>query len=271
VVEFAREFAVGANAAGGRFNLVKRYEFKPHEYMFELTILLDGGHSVSGFNFHYPYGVADIIGFRVACSPSSDPGDTILAAFNSLTANGSSTTKLTLTFGSDIAGLTASDITLTANGTGAVKGALTKTGTGIYELTVSGITSVGLVTVGVAKAGYVNTPGSRQVMVYSTGSANIKVTFSNLPSDETFNGFSGGSSELSWKLNTPLTISVPTGSFAEYSWYLDNHIISGAASNTLTMTARDFEIGSRTITLKVKTSGDKYYSKTVNFTVISGL
>ncbi|GHV93872.1 membrane protein insertase YidC [Spirochaetia bacterium] len=58
-VEFYRDFIIpgnSANAAGnggepGRFRLTKRYDFKPREYMFELTITLDGGYSVQGFNF----------------------------------------------------------------------------------------------------------------------------------------------------------------------------------------------------------------------------
>ena len=48
IVEFAQDFGT---ADGGQFTLTKRYEFKPNEYMFELTIVLDGGHSVNSFNF----------------------------------------------------------------------------------------------------------------------------------------------------------------------------------------------------------------------------
>ncbi|MDR0289971.1 MAG: membrane protein insertase YidC, partial [Treponema sp.] len=54
-VEFYRDFLVpnSRSVSGGnaRFRLVKRYDFKPEEYMFELTISLDGGHDVPGFNF----------------------------------------------------------------------------------------------------------------------------------------------------------------------------------------------------------------------------
>jgi YidC/Oxa1 family membrane protein insertase len=49
VVEFAREFS--HPGGGGRFILLKKYEFKPDEYMFELTITLNGGPGVSGYNF----------------------------------------------------------------------------------------------------------------------------------------------------------------------------------------------------------------------------
>jgi hypothetical protein len=90
-------------------------------------------------------------------------------SFTSLTANGSSaelTTKLTLTFDKDITGLAVADITLNAGSTGAVKGALNKTGTGIYDLTVSNITAGGTVSVSVAKSGYVITGGPKNIAVY---------------------------------------------------------------------------------------------------------
>jgi YidC/Oxa1 family membrane protein insertase len=51
-VEFYRDFSM-PSAAGtdGKFRLIKRYDFKPRDYMFELTVTLDGGFSVQGFNF----------------------------------------------------------------------------------------------------------------------------------------------------------------------------------------------------------------------------
>jgi YidC/Oxa1 family membrane protein insertase len=48
-VEFYRDFLIPNGE--GRFRLTKRYDFKPNDYMFELTISLDGGHSVPSFNF----------------------------------------------------------------------------------------------------------------------------------------------------------------------------------------------------------------------------
>ncbi|GHV74191.1 membrane protein insertase YidC [Spirochaetia bacterium] len=41
IVEFSRDFAV--SGTGGRVKLTKRYDFRPDEYMFELTVTLDGG------------------------------------------------------------------------------------------------------------------------------------------------------------------------------------------------------------------------------------
>ena len=48
-VEFFRDFT--APGTGETFRLTKRYDFKRNDYMFELTITLDGGYSVSNFNF----------------------------------------------------------------------------------------------------------------------------------------------------------------------------------------------------------------------------
>jgi len=85
--------------------------------------------------------------------------------FTSLTANGTggsvSTTVLTLTFSADVTGLASTDITVI----GATKGSLTRTGTGVYNLSISSIT-VGdgaELTVGVSKVGYVFTPSDQTV------------------------------------------------------------------------------------------------------------
>jgi len=48
IVEFSRDFL---NPSGGSFTLTKRYEFKPGEYMFELTVSLNGGNSTDSYNF----------------------------------------------------------------------------------------------------------------------------------------------------------------------------------------------------------------------------
>jgi YidC/Oxa1 family membrane protein insertase len=57
-VEFYRDFIIPAgtfagvpSGSDGKFRLIKRYDFKPNDYMFELTVTMDGGFSVSGFNF----------------------------------------------------------------------------------------------------------------------------------------------------------------------------------------------------------------------------
>jgi len=52
-VEFYRDFLSPAALPGmdGRFKLIKRYDFIPNEYMFRVTVTLDGGFDVSGFNF----------------------------------------------------------------------------------------------------------------------------------------------------------------------------------------------------------------------------
>jgi YidC/Oxa1 family membrane protein insertase len=54
IVEFYRYFtAPNANyGTDGRYRLSKRYEFKPNDFMFELTVTFDGGFSVPSFNFN---------------------------------------------------------------------------------------------------------------------------------------------------------------------------------------------------------------------------
>ncbi|MDR0562965.1 MAG: membrane protein insertase YidC [Spirochaetaceae bacterium] len=68
-VEFYRDFTM---PEGGTFRLTKRYDFKPNEYMFELTLTLDGGHSVSAFNFS---GVAYTLGFGPQIGPKFEKLD----------------------------------------------------------------------------------------------------------------------------------------------------------------------------------------------------
>jgi YidC/Oxa1 family membrane protein insertase len=47
-VTFWQDFVL---PGGGQFRLRKRYTLRPSEYMFELAVTLDGGHSVQGFSF----------------------------------------------------------------------------------------------------------------------------------------------------------------------------------------------------------------------------
>ena len=46
-VEFYNDFTTHA----GTYRLTKRYDFKPNDYMFELTVTLDGGYSMQSFDF----------------------------------------------------------------------------------------------------------------------------------------------------------------------------------------------------------------------------
>jgi len=118
---------------------------------------------------------------------NSSPSTNIAATFTNLMANGSATdttTRLTLTFDKDIAGLSAADITLTAGSTRAVKGSLTRTGIGVYDLAIGGITAGGSVMVSVAKSGYNITDGSKTVTVYYyVSSTAITAAFTGLTAD----------------------------------------------------------------------------------------
>jgi hypothetical protein len=122
------------------------------------------------------------------CPEREDPGTGgIAAAFTGLTADGSAsatTGKLTLAFDKDIDGLTAADVTLNAESTGASKGALSRTGAGTYELALSGITSGGSVTVSVAKTGYDMSGGSTTGTVHHYAApVDIAVAFTGLTAD----------------------------------------------------------------------------------------
>jgi hypothetical protein len=105
--------------------------------------------------------------------------------FISLTADGgglANTTKLTLTLSQDIEGLGTADISLAPGSTGAVKDTLSKqAATGVYELTLTGITLAGNVTVTLSKSGYAFTPASREAQINYTPP--IPVNFTGLDAD----------------------------------------------------------------------------------------
>jgi YidC/Oxa1 family membrane protein insertase len=75
IVEFYRDFALSADGAGGslrstgspgQFRLTKRYEFRPGEYMFELTVSLDIRGQAPALNFS---GAAYTLGFGPQFGP----------------------------------------------------------------------------------------------------------------------------------------------------------------------------------------------------------
>jgi YidC/Oxa1 family membrane protein insertase len=68
-VEFYRDFSA---PGGGRFRLSKRYLFKPADYMFELTVSLDGGRDMQNFNFG---GAAYTLGFGPQIGPKFEKLD----------------------------------------------------------------------------------------------------------------------------------------------------------------------------------------------------
>ena len=106
------------------------------------------------------------------CDNPEDPGNQLVtAAFIGLSANGSeaeTTTALTLSFDRDIDGLTVYDINLGYSSSvgSLVRGDLTRTAFGLYELAVSGIRASGQIDVMVSKDGYNISPGYLDVWVY---------------------------------------------------------------------------------------------------------
>jgi YidC/Oxa1 family membrane protein insertase len=69
IVEFSRDFF---SASSGNFTLVKRYEFKPGEYMFELTVGLNGASPSASFNFR---GAAYTLAFGPQIGPEFEKLD----------------------------------------------------------------------------------------------------------------------------------------------------------------------------------------------------
>jgi hypothetical protein len=111
----------------------------------------------------------DITFYKKGEAPVPPVIDDFEVEFTYLSADSYSSqpTKLTLFFDKDIDGLGTDDITFDSGTTGAIKGTLTRISTGRYELTISGITAEGSITVSVSKDGYTITGGSRQVYFYN--------------------------------------------------------------------------------------------------------
>ena len=76
----------------------------------------------------------------------------------------------------------------------------------------------------------------------------------------------------SWKNSETLRITVEVP-FATYEWYVDGTIRQGETGDSITLSARDFAVGTHTVTLKVTTASGAPgtpgapYTKTLTFTV----
>ncbi|GHT73765.1 hypothetical protein FACS1894124_2640 [Spirochaetia bacterium] len=178
-----------------------------------------------------------------------------VAAFTDLAADGSATattTKLTLTFDKAITGLEKDDITLTAGTTGAIPGELTSTGTGVYELAVSGITASGTVTVAVSKPGYEITPSSLDVAVTRTGAMNITLDIVDGGGGLTLTGaapFTVYKTGLADGSPTGATVSVSTPGYT-YTWYVDG--VNKGTGNSITINAKDYDFDKHQLVLAAK-------------------
>jgi hypothetical protein len=195
------------------------------------------------------------------------------AAFTGLTANGSATettTKLTLTFDKDITGLDTDDITLSGN-TGAVKGELSKTETGIYELTVTGITVSGQVDVTVKKDGYAisGNPQTTQVYYATLGILNLDITFSQIIDSAPV--IDSGIVLYRVSNGGPTTAKLKVEDFEQYtnvSWRVNNTNVTGTGASFI-LDAANSEynlIGVHFVTLMVRKDGVPY-NKTVSFRI----
>jgi len=83
------------------------------------------------------------------------------------------------------------------------------------------------------------------------------------PKDETITLSEGNT--LSWMNNETLHITV-VETFASYEWYVDGTKINGEDDNNITLYARNYSLGTHTVTLKV-TKGGIPYTKSLIFAV----
>ncbi|MDR2094762.1 MAG: fibronectin type III domain-containing protein [Treponema sp.] len=174
----------------------------------------------------------------------------IPVSFTGAEANGSSsvmTTKLNLSFDQDIEDLSAGDITLMPNNTGAVKGALAKIGIGVYELAVSGISAGGSVTVAAAKNGYTITPSGKEATLYfvppavPTGAAtavlsasSIRVSWSAVPgaaSYEIYYQKGSTSASMNYAGTSPSASYTHTGLSPETTYYYSIKAVNSAGAS----------------------------------------
>ncbi|MCL2129391.1 MAG: hypothetical protein FWH35_03455 [Treponema sp.] len=194
------------------------------------------------------------------------------AGFISLDADGSAiatTTKLTLTFDMDIDGLEAKDITLSSGSTGATKGTLTRTGSGEYELELSGITKYGEITASVSKSGYNFTPAGRNVYIYfyPSTAGNIAITFAQI-TDEAPVFITPITIYRSGK-NGPTTATITVVNPSQYSkitWSINGITGQGTSFILDSSTGNYNSIGQHLLGLEV-IKGGKPYNKNISFIV----
>ena len=127
---------------------------------------------MSGFKrFFVPLLVVGLAFGLMGCPNGNDNVSAdVNVAFLNAVADGSATTgttALTLTFGQAISGLSANDFTF-SGATGARPGVLSGNGPN-YNLTITGVTQGGTLTVAVSRPGYVITGSPRQVTIFHVG------------------------------------------------------------------------------------------------------
>jgi hypothetical protein len=107
------------------------------------------------------------------------------------------------------------------------------------------------------------------ITVTKAGSGTVTVTFTPALTDEAQDLDIDPDSNISWKDNTAISLSV-SGSWVSYQWFVDGVALPGETSSTLAKHAQDFSLARHSISVRVLKDGN-YYSKTVSFTVGSGL
>jgi hypothetical protein len=214
-------------------------------------------------------------GYNISGWPKSVAVHVIEAAFNNLTADGSSiadTTKLTLTFTKTISGLSPGDISL--SGISVTKGSITDKSGGVYELAVSGIAASGNVTASVSRPGYTIAPASKTVPVTKAthggaSEGSITVNFWVNESDGAIMATSpSGSITLSNSSGglQSFTATV-SGSYSNVLWFVDGWPVSGnpGTGQSIAIKRNDYPAGSHTLGVQVYKDSVPY-STEISFT-----
>ena len=198
------------------------------------------------------------------------PAKPVTVSFYDLGADGSAsdtTTKLTLTFDKDISGLSASDITLNAGSTGASKGSLAKTGTGVYELGVSGISAAGQVSVRVSKSGFIISPASLDVDVIYNDSPTraFSITFAQIidAAPSIPSGITIYRSSRKTPTSAVLSVEYPEN-YNSIIWHINGTSVKGISLRVHSMHYEYYSVGQHFLTLEVVRNGIPY-TKRVTF------
>jgi chitodextrinase len=113
-----------------------------------------------------------------------------------------------------------------------------------------------------------NTSEAATASVTPHAAAQVTVTFTALPQDETIT-LTGGQN-LSWSANDALTVAV-SETFSAYRWVLDGDgsdpLVTGQTASSLTLDAEDLTVKQHELTVFVTTGGSVEYAKRLIFTV----
>jgi hypothetical protein len=166
-------------------------------------------------------------------------------------------------------GLTLSkgDFAVSAGGTISAVSVTSDTATVTVTFVANAFTSPKTYTVSIASAS-TKIKGSATVAITqaAVNQSGITAIPPAIPGDAVIN-LSGPVAPVVW-LNGTITASVANyQEFIGFAWYIDGVQIAGQTSATLVTNARNYTLGTHSLTVITTKSAGKSYSKTVNFTI----